>query len=50
MRKCYLAPQVDFLNLSTADMITLSLFDLLGVEDWDKDGIDVSTLEFTEQS
>ena len=49
MKKFYNTPSVELMNLSTADVITLSIFDELGVNDWDG-GIDVSNMEFTQQS
>lgn len=45
MKKIYDAPCVELMNLSTADVITLSVFDELGINDW-TGGIDVSNLEF----
>ena len=49
MKKLYNTPSVELMNLSTADVITLSILDELGLNDWNG-GIDVSNLEFTQQS
>ena len=48
MKKLYNAPVAELTELSTADVITLSLLDLLDVDDWNN-GIDVSNLDFTQQ-
>ena len=45
MKKIYDAPCAELMNPATADVITLSILDELGINDWDG-GIDVSNLTF----